>query len=641
MTGTLHWSSASRHALPVALALLAALALAWPAAAREPAPRVLSPHNADAYSMRTFAEFPRWRDLSGDAKVYEIYKYLADQRTGIYPMGAGAWEGQDPVYDFGYIRDPVKMINVYSVGYCDMLGPTMAGIMQDMGIGKSRTLNLPGWGHVVAETFYGGKWHYLDLDVRAIFRRPDGSLASMAEAQRDDSLWAGGNTPFFFPLDNLANTRKVYAETPVQIRHGVNMGGHTMDYVLRQGETFTRWWHPQGDRWNHHDAYNKSPFPRKLLEQEPRGPKCKHASFTIHTHGNGRFVYAPNLTERSSDFADGIYDARGVRPGPTGLVGEGYAIFEVRTPYVIVPRVGDFDTTADDAEASVVKLDATGVTASVSVDNGLTWKKMESGDLKSLDLTPLVAGRYGYLLKVELSGASAVLRGLEITTWVQVHPASLPSLRKGTNQMRYVTGDHYGLATQVVEIRTNGSDRADFLKYLVQPPQDFDPQRTSNRAHGQFTAQVSAPPGMKVAWFSGGGNFMTYQGDEAPRTANAMAWAADRAGPFTEFYRADVPAGQSHWQYNADVEVKLPKPAKTVFIRYTGNPGVNNLRIYAHCLADQPAKRSPIAITHAWREGSELKTKTVRLEQAGPYEITAGDDPTDEYVELAVASSTR
>ena len=74
--------------LVVALTLSASLATA-----AEHAPRVLSPHNADAYSMRTFAEFPRWRDLKEDAKVYEIYKYLADRRTGIFPMGAGAWEG--------------------------------------------------------------------------------------------------------------------------------------------------------------------------------------------------------------------------------------------------------------------------------------------------------------------------------------------------------------------------------------------------------------------------------------------------------------------------------------------------------------------------------------------------------------------
>jgi hypothetical protein len=459
----------------------------------------------------------------------------------------------------------------------------------------------------------------------------------MDEAKHDDSLWQGGNSPLFFPLDNLENTRRVYFMTPVQVRHGVNMGGHTMDYVLRQGEKFTRWWQPQGDRWNHHDAYNKRPFPRNLVEQEPRGPKCKHASFTVHTRGNGRFVYGPDLTDRSSDFADGVYDAQGVRTSAIGLTGNGYAIFEVRSPYVIVPRVGSFDSIEDDAEASVVDLDASGVTLSVSIDNGLSWTPAPA----SLDLTPLVAGRYGYLLRLDFAGADAVLRKLEITTWVQVHPASLPALRKGINEMRYVSGDHYGLDTQVVEIRTNGSDRADFLKYLVQPPQDYDPTRTSSRARGRFTAKVSAPPGMKIAWFSGGGCFGALQGEAAPQTGNAMAWSTDPMGEYTEFYRASIPAGQSHWHYNADVEVKLPVPAKTIFVRYTGNPGVNNLRIYAHCVADAPAQHSPVDITHAWREGSLRKTRTVHLERPGPYEILAADDPMDEYVELSIPSGRR
>lgn len=38
-------------------------------------PRVLSPHNADACNLKTFAEFPRWRDLRGDAKVFEVFKF--------------------------------------------------------------------------------------------------------------------------------------------------------------------------------------------------------------------------------------------------------------------------------------------------------------------------------------------------------------------------------------------------------------------------------------------------------------------------------------------------------------------------------------------------------------------------------------
>ena len=622
------------------LLVLAAAALALSSAlqAHEHAPRVLSPQNADAYSMKTFAQFPRWRDLQGDAKVYEVYKYLADTRTGIFPMGAGAWEGKDPVYDCGYIRDPVKMINVYSVGYCDMLGPTMAGVMKDMGVGPSRTLNLPGWGHVVAEVFYDGKWHYLDLDVRAAFRRDDGSLASMDEAKKDDALWKRSSSPLFFPLDNVASVRKVYADTPVQVRHGVNMGGATMDYVLRRGETFTRWWAPQDDRWNENETYHKDPHIRAILEREPRGPKCTHPSFSIHTHGNGRFVYAPNLTDKSEDVADGLYEAKNVRPGPGGLVleapGEGFAIFEVRSPYVIVPRVGKLETTEDDREASVVKVAGQGVTMSVSLDNGLTWTTPASPDL-----TPLVSGRYGYLMKLDLKGQGAVVRSLEATTWVQVHAASLPSLRRGKNEMRYVTGDHYGKDGHVVEIRTNGSDRNDFLKYLAEPPKDFDPARTTSRAIGPFIARVTAPPGMKIAWFSGGGNFTTHQGDGAPKTKNTMEWAADAPQGFKEFYRAEVPAGQSHWHYNADVEVTLDTPAKTVYLRYVGDPGVNNLRIFAHCVEDAPQHSGPVTIMHAWREKGQRKTKSVTLERPGSYEVTTEEDPVDESVEIAVPSS--
>lgn len=57
------------------------------AGAREYTPGVLSPHNADAYSLKTFAQFPRWRDLRSDQRAWEVYRYLADPRTGLLPMG--------------------------------------------------------------------------------------------------------------------------------------------------------------------------------------------------------------------------------------------------------------------------------------------------------------------------------------------------------------------------------------------------------------------------------------------------------------------------------------------------------------------------------------------------------------------------
>ena len=619
------------------------LVLAARAEAREYSPRVVSAHNADSYSMKTFARFHRWRNLTGDAKVFAIYKYLADRRTGLYPMGQPAWEGREKLPEYAGVRDPVKMLNVYPIGHCGTLGPTMAGIMQDMGVGKSRTLIIPGWNHVAAEVFYNGQWHYLDLDVRAVFRRKDGSLASMQQAQRDPTLWKRRTGPLFFPLDPLARVQTIYAKTSVGHRHGQSTGGHTMDFVLRQGERFTRWWKPQGGRWNHHPSYVAKPFFRKLFERNPRGPKSKHASFTVHSHGNGRFLYKPNLTRQSSDFADGKYDAHNVQPGAAGLTlkkaGRGYAIFEVRSPYVIVPLVGKFDSRSDDREASVVKIDSSGAKLSVSLDNGNTWNDVDAKK-GMVDLTSLTSGTYGYLLKVSLQGepGKAVVRSLEIATWVQLHPASLPSLRKGKNAMQFVAGDHYGLPTRVVEIRPEAGQRDTFLRHLLKPPSDFDPSRHTARIRGSFIVKVPAPPGAKIAWVSAGGSFRTYQGPAAKKTRNSIAIAVDELKNFREIYRARIPIDQDHWHYNADREVRLKKPARMVYLRYVGDPAVNNIRIYAHCVDDRPRSRKPVVITHVWTEAGARKSKSVRLKGPGGYEIVTAANPVDESIEIAVRS---
>jgi len=627
------------------LSLVALLTAAAGAEAALYSPRMLSPHNADTYSLKTFAEFHRWRDLQGDAKVFEVFKYLTDRRTGIYPMGVPAWEGNETLPEYGAVRDPVKMLNVYPIGHCGTLGPTAAGIMEGMGIGPARTLIIPGWNHVAAEVSYDGQWHYLDLDVRAVFRRDDGSLASMAEAKTNASLWKGPNSPLFFPLDPLNNVREVYAKSRVDHRYGVASGGHAMDFVLRRGETFTRWWKPQDGRWNQHSSYAAKPFPRKVVERAPPGPKCKHESFTIHTHGNGRFVYKPDLTAKSGDFEDGVYDSRNVEPNVSGLAlksrGEGYAIFEVRSPYVIVPLVGDLDSVADDREASVVKLDASSASASLSLDNGLTWQKLDTAGGR-MDLTLHVSGRYGYLLKIELRGdpERAVVRSLEIMTWVQLHPASLPSLRKGKNTMRLVTGDHYGLPTRVMSIRPDAGNRDDFQKHLVEPPGDYDPARRTSRVRGAFIAKVPAPPGTKIAWFSAGASFAANMG-ALNNTRNAIGYAPGEPGAFVDIYRAAIPPDQSHWHYNVDREVKLLQPARELLVRYVGEPALNNIRIDAHCLDERPRAPAPLLVTHAWSEDGVRKTKQVRLEQSGEYEVEAGADPADELIEMAVPSGTR
>ncbi len=632
--------------MPKIALILAVGLLLSPARAKVYSPRVVSPHNADAYSLKTFAQFHRWRDLRGDERAFEVYKYLADTRTGLFHMNE-VLEGNDVLSEYRTVRDPIKIVNVYGYAYCAILGPVMEGVCEGIGIGPSRTLVLPAWNHVAAETFYDGAWHYLDIDVRAAFRRPDGTLASMADAKRDPSLWKGPSGPLFFPNNRLERTRAIYRETPVHHYHNFFSTGHTMDFVLRQGETFTRWWRPQGGRWHHAESYNRQEWLRELIEREPRGPKPNHRHFTIHNHGNGRFVYNPDLRRGSSDFEDGVYDAENVRPANGGLTletpGSGYAIFEVRTPYVIVPVVNDMESTQDDNEASVVQIDAVGCTIFISLDNGTSWKELETPSWPArLDLTAHVSGTYGYLLKISLKGSpdEALVHLLKITTWVQVAPASLPSLRQGSNRMEFRTGDHYGLSTRVLEIRPNGSDPEDFFKYVSQRPRDYRPERTTSRIRGEFVTRVPAPPHTRIVWFSAGGSFRTYLHGDAQRTGNAMAYAVDEPIDFKSLYRANVPTDTEHWHYNADAEVKLRKPARLVYVRYFGEPAVNNVRIYAHCIEEEERPSSPVTIKHAWSEGGLSRTRTIRMEKAGRYEIVTGSELVDEYIELSVPSDS-
>lgn len=109
--------------------LAAALATAGLAIASVHSPRVVSPHNADAYSLTTFAQFHRSRDLHGDERAWEIYKYLADTRGGLFGMSQ-VTEGDDVLSDYRTVFDPVKIINVYGYSYCYVLGPVMIARVQ-------------------------------------------------------------------------------------------------------------------------------------------------------------------------------------------------------------------------------------------------------------------------------------------------------------------------------------------------------------------------------------------------------------------------------------------------------------------------------------------------------------------------------
>ena len=269
--------------------------------------------------------------------------------------------------------------------------------------------------------------------------------------------------------------------------------------------------------------------------------------------------------------------------------GTGEVVWEVLSPYVIVPQVNSIDTTEDDKEASVITFRSTGgVKVSLSLDYGRSYNEIQTVDKAgetTIDLTPyLKGGRYEYLLKFQLAGGEEAgrLESLRIKTWVQVAPASLPRLKKGVNHLQYATGDKNGQNTVPWMQIPNMGDAAEMARYWSGKPKDYDPKRTTQRLRGEGEIVFTAPPGRVIQWMSLGGFFNAYQEKEAPKTRNEIWYATDDSEHWVMAYRANVPDWHQHWHYAFDKEVPLVRPAQKVRVKYIGNPGVNGIRVNVH-----------------------------------------------------------
>ncbi len=612
--------------------------------------RIKSEHTADTTDMKRFRQFPAWKDKNGNDLALAIWKYLCGYETGLYHFNE-ILEGEDSFDEYATVRDPLKILNVYNMAYCGIFGPVLDGIFQGVGFEKGRSFGVELWNHCATEVWYGNGWHYFDLDVRGVLLEADGTVASLDEARRNRDLWVNPRIKPepFFPKDNDKNkVFKIYHDSKIHYYYRWFEGSHTMDFYLRQGEKFTRWWTPQGGRWHHLPRYNKTKWIKDLIQTKPRGMKPNHRDFTCWNHGNGLFHYAPDLSDKSTDFEDGVYAVKNLTPGKEGLniVRDGRAevIFEVFTPYIIIAKVNDVNDVNDDTEASVVTLKAgLPIDLLVSLDHGLNWQtagQSKPGVMTSIDLTTFVKGTYGYLLKLNTSGVKdeQAVKSLTIDTWVQVAPISLPKLRKGTNHLKYETGDSYGLSTVPLLVQPNTAEPSDLKKYLVDMPKDYDPKRDTCRIRGDAVLRLAAPTDTKIAWLSVGATFRTYQGEQARKTDNRIAYAIGEPKGFKEIYKSSVPTWVNHWRYNWDTDILLDKPAEVIYVKYTGNPGLNVIRACLHLVDNRPAK-TRIRVVHGYIIDGLPHRTTVNLAQPTSYTVTCNGEPENTFIEIGIPSN--
>jgi hypothetical protein len=609
---------------------------------------VTSEHTADTTDLQRFRQFTQWKDKTGNDLALAIWRYLSDYETGLYHFNE-VLEGGDPFDEYAAVRDPLKILNVYNMAYCGIFGPVLDGIFQGVGFEQGRAFGLQRWNHCATEVWYDGGWHYLDVDVRGVLLGDDGTVASLRQAQQDRSLWVAPVKrvePFFPKDEDKARLFDIYHDSPVDYYYRWFEGSHTMDFYLRQGESFTRWWTPQGGRWHHLPRYSQTKWVRELIETPPVGMKPNHREFTCWNHGNGLFRYAPKLSSGSTDLWDGAYSVRNLAPGEEGLhlvkLGGAEVVFEVFTPYIIVAKINDLDDPNDDAEASVVTVDAAlSVDLAVSLDHGLTWQR--AGTIRNgrnmVDLTRLIKGTYGYLLKLSTAGneGQAAFTSLSIDTWVQVAPISLPRLKKGENHLRCDVGDRYGLTTIPMLVSPDTSNPKDLEKYLVTVPGDYDPRRDTCRIRGEATLRLAAPAGLKIAWFSVGATFRTDQGEQAVKTNNHIAYAVGEPRDFKEIYRSSVPTWVNHWRYNWDTDIRLDRPAEVVYVRFHGDPGLNAMRACLHLLPKEPPT-TRVQVTHEYAIDGRSYSRTQNLDGPAAYTIDCDGDPENVSVTIAVRS---
>lgn len=616
-------------------------------------PYITTDRLPDHGDLTRFGQFPAWRDLPAAEKAIAMFRYMANRETGLYPV-QGIYEDPDPgpAYSFYDERDLVKAMNVHGHGYCGLLSHILDGAYAHAGFEDSRIQGMDANHHTVTEVFYDGAWHYFDLDLRGMLIRDDGSVADLKDACAVRSLWTdppAGVTPFYPGDYEKEKMFEGFAACKTTPEYRWYKNGHTMDVALRPGESLTRWWQPQGSRW-FHPWPNPGGFDLEFLtrrfNEPPRGIKCKHRDWSVWAQGNALFSYTPNLSSDSDDFEAGAYDFEGVETSPDGLMSsEGFATFEVRTPYIIVGEVKEMGPPAEIEGAAQLSYRSLGpVVVNVSTDNGLTWQvadRARTAESRAVDLTPHVLHTYGYLLRFDF-GPESGLAKLDLHTWGQLAPVSLPRLFEGENRLSFNLGDRHGHSTTSKEIRLNLRDPAQLERHLVRLDGSYEPLRHLSKIEGEAVIKVNAKPRTQIRWLTAGGYFNTHHGPDADKNRNAIEWSTSGPeGPWTRLDAPDVPDWVRHWHYGIDGDIVLDDPAETVYLKYTGDPGLNQIWVYAHCEPLSANRVTPVHITHGFTIDGEITEVSHTFAEPTEYTITCPSQPENCFLRLSVDTTAR
>ncbi|HOQ44065.1 MAG TPA: hypothetical protein PLA43_00390 [Bryobacteraceae bacterium] len=630
--------------------ILAAV-LAGTAVAQVYSPRVVRQGDPDASSIRSFVNgiLDRARVTGQRERAEAIWRFfLADGRfvkPGFWYRLDG-WAYEEPG---GLVTDPLKLLNSYGFGTSAQLAALLEAAWEAAGFPDARVWSLGG--HTVAEVFYDGAYHYYDSDhmgyttagkgpfrqapvvsVRNLEQEPGILLAkfgSRAEANAVDHPWFPSFRPeqmeSFARLFSTAADNRVFPFTRYP-------QGHSMAFVLRPGERLIRHFAPEQP-----DLYYLPPVRPARAEDGPRSPTDDRRWAT------GRIEYTPVLSDVTSyypEFRAGFNSNLRLPSGNTTELTRldgahpGVAVFEMPCPYVII-----------DARLSVrARLETVRQTlmAEFSTNGGRTWSRAGllrgpyRGQWEVKSLVP--RGTYGYLVRFTMSGggepADTAIDQLTITTTFQHNPRALAHLTPGRNEMVYQSG-----AAEVRRLIPAGAGRLSHAHRVTEAGNELLVPEEGRS--GSVVFELAAPGGAVLTGFEAGGRFLDLRGGLAPDKLTAgvrktkivfhgspeasLEWSLAPGRDFKPLWKwsdeiqwrdGDAINRVLRWPEVDFTVNELPPGVKKVYVRYRfANLALDSIRLAVRSRASDA--RSPVEITHTWRESGQLRRHVERIAPGG------------------------
>jgi hypothetical protein len=351
------------------------------------------------------------------------------------------------------VTDPIRQFND--------LGYTMCSTVAGINCALWHHLGLPVrfWDvtlHTVSECFYNGRWHMYDNSMSALYTLCDGkTIAGVEDLGRELGCAASGGSVepghlvryhcltatsprgFLTGADcarDLDQEARCFRTSGLKLRtyyHNWDWG-HRYILNLREGESYTRYYHSLGDS------------PQFYVPNRGKDPESVNPRYQIRGNGvwkwNPRFTpqNLPQLTYASSNIAvdqDGT-----LRPAIAGSVGE--LVLKINTANICtsqqVKAAGYRASSGDRLEVWI------------STTNGLQWtcvhKSAELGDFPlNLLLIEPVNGAYEILVKFVLFSAESPrnvgLRDITLETRTMLNSKTQPQLRLGRNTIYVDAGE--------------------------------------------------------------------------------------------------------------------------------------------------------------------------------------------------------